>query len=64
MGDRDNFSVEGAREWVAGQPNARILVLEGVGHWPQYERPGETIDAIDHFLKGRWPARSQAIPRP
>lgn len=63
QGDRDNFPVDGATEWVAGQPNARILVLPGVGHWPHYERPRETLDAINQFLKGQWPARSRAVPR-
>ncbi len=62
-GDRDNFPVEGAREWVAGQPNARLLVLPGVGHWPQYERPRETLNAIEGFLSGHWPAGSRSIPR-
>lgn len=62
-GDRDNFPVEGAREWVAGRPNARLLVLRGVGHWPQYERPRETLNAIEGFLSGHWPAGSRSIPR-
>ena len=60
-GDRDNFPVDGAREWVAGQPNARLLILTGVGHWPQYERPAQTIGAIDQFLRGHWPAGSHAL---
>ena len=28
----DNTPLAGNREWVAGQPNPRILVVEGAGH--------------------------------
>jgi pimeloyl-ACP methyl ester carboxylesterase len=62
-GDRDNFPVDGAREWAAGQSNARFLLLEGVGHWPHYERPEATLGAIEEFLQGRWPAASQVVSR-
>jgi len=61
-GERDNYPIEGSREWVAGQPNARLLVIPGAGHWPHYERPTQTLGAIEEFLQGRWPAGSQSIP--
>jgi pimeloyl-ACP methyl ester carboxylesterase len=61
-GARDNTHLAGNREWVADQPNARILVVEGAGHWPHYERPAQVIPAIDHFLGGAWPEESIAIP--
>lgn len=61
-GAADNTPLAGNREWVAGQPNARILVIEGAGHWPHYERPEETLAAIEMFLDGRWPAGAQAVP--
>lgn len=54
-GERDNIPLAGNQEWVTGQANARILVIEGAGHWPHYERPAETIRAISEFLAGRWP---------
>lgn len=41
-GARDNTPLAGNREWVAHQPNARLLVVEGAGHWPHYERPDVT----------------------
>jgi pimeloyl-ACP methyl ester carboxylesterase len=51
-GERDNTPLEGNREWVANQPNARLLVVPGAGHWPHYERPDLVIPAIDRFLDG------------
>ncbi len=61
-GARDNTPLAGNREWVADQPNARILVVEGAGHWPHYERPAQVIPAIDRFLGGAWPEESVAVP--
>ena len=54
-GERDNTPLKGNREWVARQPNARLLVVPGAGHWPHYERPELVIPAIDRFLRGEWP---------
>lgn len=61
-GARDNTPLAGNREWVAGQPNARILVVEGAGHWPHYEQPAQVLPAIDQFLEGHWPKESVAVP--
>jgi pimeloyl-ACP methyl ester carboxylesterase len=61
-GERDNTPVEGNREWVAGQPNARLLVIPGAGHWPHLERPDLTISAIRLFLRGQWPPGAVAAP--
>jgi proline iminopeptidase len=55
-GAKDNMPLDGNREWVAGQPNARLLVIEDAGHFPHYEQPNETLGAIDAFLDGGWPA--------
>jgi len=60
-GARDNTPVQGNREWVAGQPDARILVVEGAGHWPHYERPEVVLPAIERFLEGGWPEGSEAV---
>ncbi|MFN0180295.1 MAG: alpha/beta fold hydrolase [Gemmatimonadales bacterium] len=60
-GAHDNFPLEGSREWVAGQPRARLLVVPDAGHWPQHERTKRVVAAIDDFLRGRWPAGSQSI---
>jgi pimeloyl-ACP methyl ester carboxylesterase len=61
-GELDNTPVAGNREWVAHQPNARLLVVRGAGHWPHYERPDQVIAAMDEFLRGRWPAGSFQVP--
>lgn len=60
-GERDNISLAGNKEWVAAQPNARLLVIPGAGHWPHYERADQTLSAIDTFLRGHWPEGSIRI---
>jgi pimeloyl-ACP methyl ester carboxylesterase len=60
-GARDNISLAGNQEWVAGQPQARLLVIPGAGHWPHYERPEQTLTAIEVFLSGRWPEGSREV---
>jgi proline iminopeptidase len=54
-GIEDNVPLEGSREWVAGQPHARLLVLQETGHWPHYENRGAVLDSIERFLGGDWP---------
>lgn len=61
-GASDNTPFEGNREWVAGQTNARILVIENAGHFPHYEQIVLTLSAIDAFLDGGWPGDAVAIP--
>lgn len=61
-GALDNTPLAGNRLWVAGQSAARLVVIEGAGHWPQVERNAETLGAIRVFLAGRWPARAVAYP--
>jgi pimeloyl-ACP methyl ester carboxylesterase len=61
-GTRDNTPVAGNREWAAGQPNARLLLVEGAGHWPHYERPDVVLPAIEAFLDGTWPSGSVPVP--
>jgi proline iminopeptidase len=61
-GAQDNTPVAGNREWVAHQPNARLLVVERAGHWPHYERPDVVLPAIEAFLEGTWPAGSVQVP--
>jgi pimeloyl-ACP methyl ester carboxylesterase len=60
-GGQDNISLDGNKEWVAGRPEARLLVIEGAGHWPHYERSEQTLRAIDSFLGGRWPEGSVRV---
>jgi proline iminopeptidase len=60
-GERDNISLAGNKEWAAGQPHARLLVIRGAGHWPHYERPEQTLAAIETFLRGGWPDGSVQV---
>jgi pimeloyl-ACP methyl ester carboxylesterase len=61
-GERDNTPLAGNEEWVRGQPNARLLIVKGAGHWPHYEQPAVTLAAIERFLAGNWPAGSESRP--
>lgn len=61
-GQQDNIPLEGNEEWVRGQAHARLLVIEGAGHWPHYEQPEETLKAMDAFLDGEWPEAAVEIP--
>jgi proline iminopeptidase len=54
-GTADVISVDTAREWVAALPNARLLLLEDVGHFPYLETPEQFFPAVSRFLDGQWP---------
>jgi proline iminopeptidase len=47
--------LSGERDWAASLANARLLVLERVGHFPYLEAPDRFYPAIDAFLAGGWP---------
>lgn len=61
-GERDNIPLAGNEEWARGQRNARLMVIRGAGHFPAYERPEATLDAIAAFLDGGWPPGANALP--
>lgn len=54
-GARDAFPIEGSREWIPEGSNARLLVIDGAGHYPFVERPDVFFPAVDAFLRGEWP---------
>ncbi len=54
-GERDPLPIEGARKWAAAMPNARLLELKGIGHFPYVEAPESFFAAVDSFLRGEWP---------
>lgn len=60
-GTSDPLPVESAREWAAAIPDARLLLLEGVGHFPYLEVPERFFTAVDEFLQGRWPDGTQTV---
>jgi proline iminopeptidase len=43
------------REWVKALPNARAIVMEGVGHFPWLEAPNRYFEILHQFLLGDWP---------
>ncbi len=57
----DNITRAGVEEWVRDQANARILYVEDSGHFPQYEQPARTIEAIGQFLGGSWPEQAVSL---
>lgn len=63
-GSEDPLLVEFAREWAATLPESRLLVLEGIGHFPYVEAPDRFFRAVDRFLGGDWPAGAVAAGAP
>lgn len=58
-GEQDLFPVEGAKEWAASIPGARLLAIPGAAHAPHLEAPDIFFPAVDTFLSGQWPERAQ-----
>jgi proline iminopeptidase len=54
-GVRDNVPIDASREWVQSFPNARLMSIDGAGHYPQFEQPEVFISALAAFFDGDWP---------
>ena len=54
-GREDGIPLEGARAWVEGYSDARLIVLSPSGHFPFIEQKGAVLAAIETFLNGEWP---------
>jgi proline iminopeptidase len=63
-GSVDVISVDSAREWVAALADARLLLLQGVGHFPYLETPEAFFAAVDEFVSGAWPRDAQRASAP
>jgi proline iminopeptidase len=66
-GAEDVIDAASAREWATALPNARLLLLERVGHFPYLEAPERFFGAVETFVRGGWPdgavdARADATP--
>lgn len=61
QGTRDNIPLEASQEWVGALRNARLLRLEGVGHYPMFERPEAFVRALRAFFDGAWPEGSEQV---
>ncbi len=60
-GTADPLPVAGAREWAAALRDARLLLLQGVGHFPYLETPDAFFTAVDTFLRGSWPQGTERV---
>lgn len=60
-GTADVLPMEGARDWATTLPDARLLVLPGIGHFPYVEAPETFFGAVEQFLQGRWPVEAQTL---
>ena len=45
-----DLCTEASREWAKLLPNAKILWMDGVGHFPSFEDPERFFPAVDQFL--------------
>jgi pimeloyl-ACP methyl ester carboxylesterase len=54
-GTDDLIPLEASQEWAATLPKARLLTLEGSGHFPHLEDPEAFFPAVEAFLCGEWP---------
>jgi pimeloyl-ACP methyl ester carboxylesterase len=52
-----------ARAIAAALPDARLVILPGIGHMPQHVATGEVIAAIDSVAAKRPAPRAQALER-
>lgn len=54
-GTADPIPADAAREWAATLPNARLLLMDGVGHFLYLEAPDRFFPAVREFAAGGWP---------
>lgn len=61
-GGADNTVPLAASEaWTRAIPDARLLVLPDVGHFPHVEAPSEFFGAVETFLDGHWPTDARPL---
>ncbi len=52
VGELDTMFLPAAREMAGAVAHAELVVFEGVGHHPQFERPEEWILTLERFFAG------------
>ena len=63
-GDRDDIiPVSHAHAAHEAIPGSRLVIIEGVGHFPQIEAPGQFVAALVDFVDSTTPARLNAEER-
>lgn len=55
----DDDNIESSEAWVAGLPDARLLVLDDARRWPWLEVPDVFFPAVEQFLGGTWPTAAR-----
>ena len=58
---QDSLPMEGSRLWASYMPNARLMAIPEAGHLPFVEQPDTFYPAVDIFLKGEWPEKSESL---
>lgn len=61
-GGADTIPLSASEAWTAAIPEARLLVLPNVGHFPHVEAPSEFFDSVETFLSGDWPTNARPLP--
>jgi proline iminopeptidase len=60
-GTSDPLLMEGARNWARTLPDARLLTLPDIGHFPYLESPDQFFSAVRRFVRGGWPAEAERV---
>ncbi|MDQ5866543.1 MAG: alpha/beta hydrolase [Chloroflexota bacterium] len=60
-GMEDLVLLETSQQWTAALPEARLLTIEGSGHYSHLEAPEVFFPALDSFLRGEWPQAVQPV---
>jgi proline iminopeptidase len=50
-GSNEPIPMAAAEEWVAAFEDARLVVVDGAGHYPHVERPNAFFSAVEDFLR-------------
>ena len=50
-GTKDPLPLAGAQAWATVLPNAQLLQLEGIGHFPYLEVPDRFFEEVEQFLR-------------
>jgi proline iminopeptidase len=62
QGDKDfAASPDGARRWAELIPDARLIMLAGVGHLTYVERSDRVLPALVRFFSGQWPPEAMQL---
>jgi proline iminopeptidase len=61
-GIADPIPIAASEAWTRTLPNARLLIINGAGHMPQFEQPEVFFKAVETFLKGDFPPDAKKVP--